>query len=73
MGDYAFPCFKLSKALRMGPPMIAKKLAESLDLGRSSLYRAMDALEADGILKKDKKLLTILDMDALERWSPKNN
>ena len=23
MGDYAFPCFKLSKALRMGPPMIA--------------------------------------------------
>ena len=49
------------------------KLAESLDLGRSSLYRAMDALEADGILKKEKKLLTILDMDALERWSPKNN
>ena len=30
MGDYAFPCFKLSKALRMGPPMIAKKLAESV-------------------------------------------
>ena len=31
MGDYAFPCFKLSKALRMGPPMIAKKLAEALE------------------------------------------
>ncbi|MBR0407373.1 MAG: arginine--tRNA ligase [Clostridia bacterium] len=30
MGDYAFPCFKLSKALRMGPPMIAKKLSESV-------------------------------------------
>ena len=30
MGDYAFPCFKLSKALRMGPPMIAKKLSEAL-------------------------------------------
>mgnify|MGYP004657974971 FL=1 len=29
MGDYAFPCFKLSKALRMGPPMIAKKLSEA--------------------------------------------
>ena len=28
MGDYAFPCFKLSKALRMGPPMIAQRLAE---------------------------------------------
>ena len=30
MGDYAFPCFRLSKALRMGPPMIAKKLSESV-------------------------------------------
>ena len=31
MGDYAFPCFKLSKALRMGPPMIAQKLAATLE------------------------------------------
>ncbi len=31
MGDYAFPCFKLSKALRMGPPMIAQKLASVID------------------------------------------
>ena len=31
MGDYAFPCFKLSKALRMGPPMIAQKLAAAAD------------------------------------------
>ena len=30
LGDYAFPCFKLSKALRMGPPMIAKKLSEAV-------------------------------------------
>ena len=37
MGDYAFPCFKLSKALRMGPPMIAKKLAESA--GRPEVAR----------------------------------
>lgn len=27
LGDYAFPCFKLSRALRMGPPAIAKNLA----------------------------------------------
>ncbi len=27
LGDYAFPCFKLSKTLRMAPPMIAQKLA----------------------------------------------
>ncbi len=30
MGDYAFPCFKLSKALRKGPPMIAATLAEAI-------------------------------------------
>lgn len=30
MGDYAFPCFKLSRVLRMGPPMIAKKLSEAV-------------------------------------------
>lgn len=28
MGDYALPCFKLSKALRMGPPQIAQKLSQ---------------------------------------------
>ncbi len=28
MGDYAFPVFRLAKALRMAPPMIAKKLCE---------------------------------------------
>lgn len=31
MGDYAFPCFKLSKALRMGPPQIAAALAQAID------------------------------------------
>ncbi|MBR1585043.1 MAG: arginine--tRNA ligase [Clostridia bacterium] len=31
MGDYAFPCFKLSKALRMGPPQIAQKLAAAVE------------------------------------------
>ena len=31
MGDFAFPCFRLSKALRMGPPMIAQKLAAAFD------------------------------------------
>ena len=31
LGDFAFPCFRLSKALRMGPPMIAQKLAEAVD------------------------------------------
>ena len=31
MGDYAFPCFKLSKALHKAPPMIAQQLAAAID------------------------------------------
>ena len=32
MGDLAFPCFRLSRALRMGPPAIASALYERLSL-----------------------------------------
>jgi arginyl-tRNA synthetase len=31
MGEYAFPCFKLSKELRAAPPKIAQTLAEGLE------------------------------------------
>ncbi len=31
MGDYAFPCFRLSRALRMGPPQIAAALCGAVD------------------------------------------
>ncbi len=30
LGDLAFPCFRLAKALRKGPPMIAQALAEAM-------------------------------------------
>ncbi|MFI3173670.1 MAG: arginine--tRNA ligase [Bacillota bacterium] len=30
MGDYAFPCFALAKALRKAPPIIAKEIGETL-------------------------------------------
>ncbi len=33
MGDLALPCFKLSKALRMGPPMITAAICEGLECG----------------------------------------
>lgn len=32
MGDYAFPCFKLAKALRKAPPVIANELKEKIEL-----------------------------------------
>ncbi len=30
LGDYAFPCFRLAKPLRMAPPKIAEKLAQAI-------------------------------------------
>ncbi len=38
MGDFAFPCFQLSRQLRMGPPQIAQKLAGAVS--SSGLARA---------------------------------
>ena len=32
LGDYAFPCFKLAKALRKAPPVIAAELKEKIKL-----------------------------------------
>ena len=32
MGDYAFPCFKLAKALKKAPPVIAGELKEKIEL-----------------------------------------
>jgi len=32
LGDYAFPCFKLAKALRKAPPAIAQEIKEKIDL-----------------------------------------
>lgn len=31
LGDFAFPCFRLARPLRMAPPLIAQKLAEAVD------------------------------------------
>ncbi|MBR0463601.1 MAG: arginine--tRNA ligase [Clostridia bacterium] len=32
MGDYAFPCFRLSKSLRKAPPVIADALKQNIDM-----------------------------------------
>ncbi len=31
LGDFAFPCFRLAKPLRLAPPVIAQRLAEAVD------------------------------------------
>lgn len=44
MGDYAFPCFRLAKALRKAPPIIAQELAEQLaDMEIFSEARSVNA------------------------------
>lgn len=42
-----------------------KALSEKLNIGRTSLYRAISLLETRGIIKKDGKSIEILDLDAL--------
>ena len=40
-------------------------LADMLDVGRASLYRALDTLTDKGIIKYEKNVITVLDFDAL--------
>ena len=44
-----------------------KKTAESISVGRASLYRAIAILEQDGIIKSESKKIYIIDPDGLER------
>ena len=41
-------------------------LADMLDVGRASLYRALDTLTEKGIIKYEKNVITVLDYEALE-------
>jgi arginyl-tRNA synthetase len=45
LGDYAFPCFQLAKALRKGPPLIAKDLAARIQalIGTQPLLAGVEA------------------------------
>lgn len=44
MGDFAFPCFKLAKALRKAPPMIAQGIAEKLS--QSQIFDKVENVNA---------------------------
>lgn len=47
LGDYAFPCFALAKALRKGPPLIARDLAGRLQ-PRLAGHALLTGVEAAG-------------------------
>lgn len=44
-----------------------KKTAEALNIGRASLYRAIDSLTESGIIKLENKIINITDLEGLER------
>lgn len=44
-----------------------KKASEALNIGRASLYRAIDSLTRDGILTLENKKINISDLEGLER------
>ena len=44
-----------------------KRASEALNIGRASLYRAIDSLTQGGILKLENKIINITDPEGLER------
>ena len=45
----------------------ANSLSEMLDIGRASLYRALDKLISEGLISKNGKTITVLDRNTLEK------
>ena len=43
------------------------ELAQMLDMGRSSLYRSFEELEAEGVLARNGREITILSNKEMER------
>ncbi len=46
-------------------PVQMNSLCEMLNLGRASLYRAADKLEADGCIKRDGKQITLINKELM--------
>ncbi len=49
-------------------PFNYSKLCEMIDVGRASLYRALDTLTEKGIISREGKLITIIDRTALRKY-----
>ena len=46
-------------------PVSLRAMSDTLDIGRASLYRALDKLEAQGLIKRDGRRITLLSRDSL--------
>lgn len=48
-------------------------LAEALNIGRASLYRAFQALQQTGVIRKNGKEIEIIDLDVLSDYDERRN
>lgn len=53
-------------SLQFRLPCTLTQLSNTLDMGRASLYRAMDALSELGIIQKNGRVITIVNFDRLK-------
>ena len=68
--DAAFAGYLLRNADEDGILSVnMSRIAATLDIGRTTLYRAADALETEGAIKRDGKQITLLDKELLEKKS----
>ena len=55
-------------AVRVAPMSSMGALALTLDIGRASLYRALDTLTSDGFIKKDGKCFILSDREKMLKF-----
>lgn len=63
----SFIVLEHKKKLKNEFPFNCKKTAESLNVGRASLYRAINSLTEAGYIELNNKKINILDLKSLER------
>lgn len=65
LDSLACDCEKHEEPAKVTPEVSMGALALMLDIGRASLYRAIDTLTADGFIEKDGKSFLLRDRDKM--------
>lgn len=65
VASFILQCADNEKMLAVLPYSITN-IADALNVGRASVYRAFDTLENDSVIKREGKKIKILDLTALE-------
>ena len=66
LGDLAFPCFRLAKALRKGPPVIARELAQAI-CSRDWAIRVLTP--STGIYPPSRCSVSSKSLPVISRWA----